>query len=171
MSLAQSESRNNRKYVSGPYTPKNPEKYIGTKIPVYKSSYEWRMMYWCDLNTNVLKWSYEPFPIEYTFQVPDTAPDWMKSLVDYKVHRYYVDFYARIVDNDGRVKDYMLEIKPYNQTVIPKEPKRKTKKTLKQFYISMCEFIKNSNKWAAAREKFNKQGIDFQVLTERNLFS
>lgn len=171
MSISEPESKNNRKYVSGLYEMKNPGKYLGNKKPYYKSSYEWRMMYWCDLNKNVLKWSYEPFPIEYVFQVPPNAPEWMKNLVDFRTHKYYVDFYAKIVDVNGKSQDFMLEIKPHNQTVMPKEPKRKTKKSLKKFFTEMQEFIKNTNKWAAADLKFGKQGIKFQVLTEQDLFS
>lgn len=169
--MSSSESQNNRKYVSGTYELKNPGKYLGKKKPIYKSSYEWRMMYWCDMNKNVLQWSYEPFPIEYTFQVPSSSPEWMKTLVDFKKHRYYIDFYAKIVDNDGNVKDFMLEIKPFNQTIMPKEPKKKTQKSLKKFFADMQEFIKNSNKWAAADTALSKRGVKFLVLTERDLFS
>ncbi len=169
--MSTSENRNNRKYLSGPYELKNPEKYVGQKTPIYKSSYEWRMMYWCDMNKNVLKWSYEPFPIEYIFQVPSSSPEWMKNLVDFKKHRYYIDFYAKIKDNNGVIQDFMLEIKPFNQTQMPKEPKKKSQKTLKKFFGSMQEFIKNSNKWAAAETALTKRGIKFLVLTEQDLFS
>ena len=171
MSLSNPESQNNRKYVSGLYELKHPEKYLGTKQPIYKSSYEWRMMYWCDLNINVIKWSYEPVPIEYTFSVPENAPDWMKNLVDFKVHRYYVDFYAKVKDSYGNIQEYMLEIKPYNQTQVPKEPKKKTQKSLKKFFSDMQEFIKNSKKWEAAKNTLTKRNIKFQVLTERDLFT
>ena len=171
MSTSEPESQNNRKYISGTYELKNPNKFLGKSKPIYKSSYEWRMMYWCDLNKKVLEWSYEPLPIEYTFSVPFDAPEWMKSLVDFKVHRYYVDFYAKIVDNNGHIQKYMLEIKPFNQTMVPTEPKRKTKKAQKKFLEEMKEFIKNSNKWNAADKFFQKRGLKFQVLTENDLFS
>jgi hypothetical protein len=169
--MSEPESQNNRKYISGAYTPKNPEKYKGKGLPYYKSSYEWRVMYWCDLNTNVIEWSYEPFPIEYTFQVPSDSPQWMKNLVDYRTHKYYVDFYAKVLDNNGKAQNFMLEIKPANQTVAPKEPKRKTKKSLEKFMTEMKEYIKNCNKWNAADTFFNKRGYKFQVLTEQDLFT
>lgn len=161
---------NNRTYLTGYYELKNPHKYLGTSKPYYKSSYECRMMYWCDVNSNVIEWNYEPFPIEYSFDVPIESPDWMKNLVDFQTHRYYIDFYAKILETNGNIQKYMIEIKPSNQTEMPKEPKRKTKKSLKKFFSAMQEYIKNSNKWAAAEEFCQKKGFKFLVLTEQNLF-
>lgn len=168
---AHTPKKNNRTYLTGVYELKNPGKFIGKNKPYYKSSYEWRMMYWCDMNANVLEWAYEPLPIQYVFQVPYDSPQWMKNLVDFKTHRYYVDFYAKIVDKDGIVQKYMLEIKPANQTIVPQEPKKKTKKSLRKFFNAMQEYIKNCNKWSAADEIFKKKGYKFQVLTEQDLFS
>jgi hypothetical protein len=65
----------------------------------------------------------------------------------------------------------MLEIKPFNQTMVPQEPKRKTKKAMKKFLDEVKEFIKNSNKWNAADKFFQRKGMKFQVLTENDLFS
>lgn len=164
-------SGNNRTYITGYYELKNPGKFLGTDKPYYKSSYECRMMYWCDMNKNVIEWNYEPFPIDYIFEVPWNAPEWKKNLVDFKTHRYYMDFYAKILLSDGTVQRYMLEIKPANQTIEPKEPKRKTKKAMNNFFLNTQEYIKNSNKWKAAEEFCLKKGYKFQVLTEQNLYT
>ncbi len=161
---------NNRTYQTGYYEMKNPKKYVGKSKPYFKSSYEQRMMFWLDVNNNVLEWSYEPQYIEYLNQVPTNSPDWMRGLVDFKVHKYFVDFYAKLLDNNGKEVKYLLEIKPHIQTQIPTEPKRKTKKSIKKFYSDMQEYIKNSNKWEAAEKYAHQKGLNFTVLTERHLF-
>ena len=138
---------------------KYPQKYKGKVNPYYKSSYEQRMMYWLDMNNKVLEWAYEPQYIDYISQVPPSSPDWMKALVDYKTHKYYVDFYAKLIDNDGNVVTYILEIKPHCQTIIPKEPKNKSKKRIQRFYNEMKEYIKNANKWEAAEKYASQKGI------------
>lgn len=161
---------NNRTYKTGTYEMKHPEKYVGKSKPYFKSSYEERMMYWLDMNNKVIEWSYEPQYIEYLNQVPTNAPDWMRALVDFKVHKYFVDFYAKLVNNEGQQVRYILEIKPHVQTIMPTEPKRKTKKSIKKFYNDMKEYIKNSNKWDAAENYANQKGLNFTVLTEKQLF-
>ena len=35
-------------FARGRYELKNPEKYIGTKTPTYRSSWEWHFMKMCD---------------------------------------------------------------------------------------------------------------------------
>lgn len=164
-------AKNNREYKKGYYELKHPEKYKGKSAPYYKSSYEWRMMYWCDLNNRVKEWSYEPFPIPYVFTVPRDAPMWMQNLVDHQQHNYYIDFVAKIVENDGKVYTYLLEIKPFGQTIMPAEPKKKTKKSLEKFFGNMKEYIKNKTKWEAARTYSNKHEFKFVVLTERDIFN
>lgn len=161
---------NNRTYQKGYYELKYPHKYKGMSKPYFKSSYEQRMMYWLDVNNKVLEWSYEPSYIEYLNHVPTNSPDWMRDLVDFKVHKYYVDFYAKLVDNDNNVVTYILEIKPFIQTQIPKEPKKKTKKSIQKFYNEMKEYIKNANKWEAAEKYAHQKGYKFAVLTENELF-
>ena len=161
---------NNRVYKTGEYQLKNPEKYKGSKTPLYKSSFEERVFYWCDENTNVLEWTYEPFPVEYIFETSKNAPDHEKALCDGKSHRYYPDLVAKIKTNDGP-KMYLLEIKPYSQTVKPTEPKKKTKKALKTFLTALQEFLKNAKKWEAARIYARQRDMEFVVLTERDIFT
>ncbi len=162
---------NNRKYEKGYYKPKYPEKYKGVSEPYYKSSYEWRVMYWLDTNKNVVEWNYEPFSIPYNFTVPPEAPLWMQNLVDHKSHEYYIDFVAKIVNKNGITETHVLEIKPYGQTIMPAEPKKKSKKSLEKFFNNMKEYIKNSCKWKAAEEYSKKRGFTFGVLTEKEIFN
>ena len=158
-------------YTKGFYDPKIPAKYKGKSRPYYKSSYEWRMMYWCDMNAKIKSWSYEPIAIPYTFSVPQNSPIWMQNLVDYKQHQYHIDFVIDIEENDGKVYTYLIEVKPYGQTIMPSEPKKKTKKSLEKFLGYMKEYIKNQNKWAAAKEYCQQRNYKFTVLTERDIFN
>lgn len=161
---------NKRVYKTGDYPLKNPHKYVGKTKPHYKSGFENRMMYWLDENNKVIEWSYEPHYIEYLSSTPSNSPEWIKSLVDDKIHKYFVDFYAKLKDNNGNIVTYLLEIKPYAQTLLPLEPKKKTKKSVKRYVEDMKEYVKNSNKWKAAEEYAKQRGYNFTVLTERDLF-
>ena len=55
---------------------------------------------------------------------PKRCSDVDKSVVDNKTHKYYPDVVAKVMENDGTVNIYILEIKPYNQLVRPTGPKR-----------------------------------------------
>lgn len=162
---------NNRVYKTGDYKLINPGKYKGSKAPKYKSSFEERIFWWCDVNENIIEWSYEAYPIQYIFEGDRTWTDYEKSLADRISHRYYPDIFIKVKDNQDKFINYILEIKPYSQTVKPVEPKKKTKKALAKYENALTEFLKNAKKWEAA-EKFSKErGMVFKVLTERNLFT
>lgn len=161
---------NNRVYQTGEYLLQHPEKYKGTKKPIYKSSFEHRVFYWCDMNLNVVEWEYEPIYIEYLFELDDNAKQYEKDLVDGKVHKYYPDVIAKIKLQNGTIETFILEIKPYSQTVRPTEPKKKTKKSMNKFNNALQEFLKNSKKWEYADIYAKKNGMKFTLLTERHIF-
>ena len=85
----------------GKYKPSNPEKYNGnvTNI-IYRSLWERKFLYYCDMNENILEYSSEEMFV------------WYKSPVDGKPHRYYPDFLIKVKESDGTIKKYMIEIKP-----------------------------------------------------------
>lgn len=103
---------------------------------------------WCDNSTSVKKWSSEEVVVPYLYEV------------DKKVHRYYVDL--KIVFENK--KTLLVEIKPQNQTVPPKG-KRKTKRFLNEAY----NYVKNVNKWSAAKEYAEDRGWAFEIWTEKEL--
>lgn len=143
-----------RKYIQGYFRPIHPEKYIGNpQNIVYRSSWELRFMKWCDESTNVIQYGSEEFFIPY------------RSPVDNKTHRYFPDFLIKIQEQSGEVKTYLIEIKPQRQTVQPKVPKRKTKNWL----YEMKTYSVNQAKWAAAEEWCKSRGIEFKIVTEREL--
>ena len=67
------------RFARGKFVPKNQEKYVGTKTPTYRSSWEHAFMRLCDEHPNVYQWASEsikipyrhPFTGKYTVYVPD----------------------------------------------------------------------------------------------------
>lgn len=138
-----------KKYKQGIYVPFNKEKYIPVKnkmnnliYPQYRSSYELKFFKYCDLNPKIIKWSSEPIAIPYI------------SPLDNKKHRYFVDFYI-IINN---VK-FLVEIKPYNQTIPPKNNNS----------TAFITYKINEAKWYAAKKFADDNDCKFVVLTEKEL--
>lgn len=141
------------KYKQGKYAPKNPQKYAGDPTDiVYRSSWEARFMHWLDDNKQVISWHSECTVIPYV------------SPVDNKYHRYFVDFKAKILNNTGETKTYLIEIKPETQTIPPKMGK-KTKRYLNE----VMTYGVNSAKWRAAEQFAADRGMQFIILTEKHL--
>jgi hypothetical protein len=143
-----------RKYLQGKYKPSKPEKYKGdVNNIIYRSSWERKFLYYCDTNENILEYSSEEVVILY------------KSPVDNRYHRYFVDFYIKYKDVNGKIKKCLIEIKPFRQTQEPKVQKRKTK----GYIYEVVEYAKNQAKWEAAKEWCLDHGWEFKVLTENEL--
>lgn len=138
------------KSYRGLYRPTNPKKYVGnTNQIVYRSLLERRFMRYCDLNEDILYWASEELPVRYY------------SPLDKKYHRYFPDFIVKTVNNDK----YMIEIKPSRQAVKPKPPKKKTKSYMRESF----EYIKNQAKWQAAKAYCEDKGMQFKIITEKDL--
>ena len=138
------------KSYRGLYRPTNPKKYVGnTKQIVYRSLLERRFMRYCDLNEDILYWASEELPVRYY------------NPLDKKYHRYFPDFVVKTVNNDK----YMIEIKPSRQAVKPKPPKKKTKSYMRESF----EYIKNQAKWQAAKSYCDDNGMQFKIITEKDL--
>ena len=142
-------------YKQGIYKLINREKYKGDPNNiVYRSSWELRVQKWLDRNPNVIEWSSEECIIPYI------------SPIDNRQHRYFIDFYAKVKKQDGTIASYLIEVKPYKQTIEPQVKKRITKTYIKE----VSEWGVNSAKWRAAREYCRKNGFEFKILTEKELF-
>jgi hypothetical protein len=149
----------NENFTQGYYTIVNSEKYIGdTRKIIFRSSWERKFCIFCDNSERVIKWSSEPFPIQYM------------NPIDKKVHDYNIDFYAKMFDVHGVLNDYLVEIKPKSKLLKPPKPKKETLKQIKQYNYSVKEYIVNNAKFAAARLFAMKRGYKFIVLTEEFLF-
>ena len=140
-------------HFRGRFIPKNPEKYIGdrTKI-IARSKWERIFMVWADKNPAVIRWSSEEVVVPYT------------SPVDGKTHRYFVDFYIQYVDRNGEVKEKLIEIKPFCQTIPP------SRRGSPASYQRQAEtFLVNQAKWEAATKFAGAKKMEFQVVTEHDL--
>lgn len=138
----------------GIYRPSNPQKYIGDSSNIiYRSLWERKFMYYCDMNENILKWSSEEIWIPYL------------SPIDSRVHKYFPDFYIKYKDNSGNIQENLIEVKPKRQV---EGPKPKARVTQKQLY-EIKEYAKNQAKWKAAKEFCADRKWEFKILTEDNL--
>lgn len=133
-------------------------KYIGSDLPIYRSSWEERVMYYFTHNKNVVRWSSEKVVIPY------------KNPLDGKVHRYYVDFYCEMMSNSGNIGKYLVEVKPKKQCIPPIVPKNKTAKAKARYNKEAEVFIINQAKWKAANAFSESKGWKFVILTEEDLF-
>lgn len=142
------------RFKQGIYKPIN-NSYAGKSPPVYRSSWELKFFRWCDLNPNVVKWYSENVVIPY--QIGKTG----------KPRRYIVDNVVHFrIGND--ITKYLVEIKPYSQTIPPKPHGNKKRSTI---LYEQYTYAKNKSKWLAAEQWCKKKGYKFLILTEKQLFN
>ena len=118
---------------------------LGTFI-MYKSALERRAFAYADLNPKVRYFSIEPFAIKYV------------KPTDNQLHRYYIDLFIEFCTNER----FMIEIKPYSQTVLPS-------KKCKNYDYEMETYLINQSKWKSANEFAKQKNMKFIILTEREL--
>ena len=82
-----------------------------------------------------------------------------------RINRYFVDGLITINETNGP-KTYLIEIKPSKQTVPPVVKKSKKKTTM---IYEQKTYIQNRAKWDAAEKWAKKRGIEFKILTEKEL--
>lgn len=143
------------------YIPVFTEKYCG-KYPIYiKSSWEEKFCKWLDYNKDVIEWSSEPYRISYID--PTQGRNGYLDSISGKKRIYYPDFYVMFKNK----KKFIIEIKPEKHTRMPKKKGKKSKKTMverKRIYLV------NTAKFESAKKFAKKLGMEFLVLTERELF-
>ncbi len=135
-------------YNQGVYRPKNTSKYVGTLPITYRSAWELTFMNLCDQHPNVLQWASESIKIPY--QHPLTG----------KWHQYIPDFFIIYMDRNGKKHGDIIEIKPMSQSVAEAAKSKRDKQA----------FMINQAKWKAALEWCKKQGLNFRVMTEHQLY-
>lgn len=136
-------------YVQGRYTPVNPEKYVGSNIPQFRSSWEWTVMKMLDTNPNIVAWASESIKIPYIN--PFTGK-----------HTVYVpDFLVRYVNASGITKTEIIEVKPAKETFLEQAKSQRNKAAV----------ALNTYKWAAANAYAKAHGMSFRVLTESNIYN
>lgn len=137
------------KFSKGIYKLRNPEKYIGSKDPVYRSGWEEVFMRFCDNNPSIQEWASEPLRIPY--RDPLTGR-----------HTVYIpDFLIKYVDKNQKFHVEMVEIKPAKQQLIEKVGKNP---------YDQAQYVKNMAKWEAASKFCEQRGIKFRVINEHDIF-
>jgi len=138
------------KFAQSIYQVKNPEKYVGTKLPYCRSSWETTFCMFCDNNPSVEQWASEPVKIPY--RDPLTG----------KPTVYVPDFLISYIDKNMKKHAELIEIKPANQMLIEKVGKNP---------YNQAQYVKNMAKWEAAAKWAKGQGIKFRVINEHDIFS
>lgn len=145
-----------RSSYEGFFVPKNPDKYKGdTKNIVYRSRLEYRFYSYFDKHPAILKWGSEERDMVVKYIHP----------MDNKYHRYFIDAWVKIQTKSGEIKEYLIEIKPFAFTTPPVVPARKTK----SFREAVARWLINAAKWEAARKFAKQKGIEFIIMTEKDL--
>lgn len=137
------------KFARGKFTMTQPAKYVGVKVPIYRSSWELQFMRFCDTNNSVQKWASEAVNIPY--RDPLTG----------KQTIYVPDFFIQYVDKYQQMHVELIEIKPASQSILERVGKNK---------YNQAQFIKNQAKWTAANIWCKQQGIKFRIVNENDMF-
>jgi hypothetical protein len=152
----------------GIYKPLNPAKYIGSKYPSYKSSWEEKMMVFMDMNPHVVKWGYECIPVPYINPTTGKKATYLPDIIA------YIDS-----GNNGKPTGYMIEIKPYSKCIQPKPPKKPKSGSKKTYYnyqqsyarfrMASMEYAENQLKWGAARVHCQRYNMHWILANEKNI--
>jgi hypothetical protein len=136
------------KFANGFYQITNPDKYVGKKVPHFRSSWEHTFMRFCDENPAVLQWASEAVHIPYR------NPFTNKNTI------YVPDFMIMYVNKNGEKFGELIEIKPSTQTTL--ESARSPR--------DQAAAVLNMHKWQAAQAWCGQNGLRFRVVTENDIF-
>lgn len=155
--------RRRPQFSQGTYHVQNTKKYQGSSnggtstTCIFRSSWERRLMVWLDMNPAVISWGSELISIPYVNKLDGTS------------HRYYIDFNFKVKDAEtGSTKTFWVEVKPSDQTVPPKQPKRLTEAAKRNYAMKSLTYVQNISKWEMAKKMAKKHGAIFMILTEQN---
>ena len=137
------------KFSQGFYTVKNPEKYVGTHAPRWRSSWEMHFMVFLDNHPSVLNWASESIRIPY------------RNPLTGKNTTYVPDFFIVYQDKNGTNHGEVIEIKPSGQVTL---------ETAKGARNQAAAAV-NMMKFQAARGWCASQGLVFRILTQQDLFT
>lgn len=137
------------KFAQGKFEVKNPDKYVGKKVPLARSSWEFIMMKMLDEHQGVESWASE------SVQIPYRDPFTGKYTI------YIPDFFVVYVDRNGKKHAELIEVKPLSQT--------KLENVGKSLY-NQQQYVKNMAKWEAAAAWCKQQGVRFRIVNEGDIF-
>lgn len=129
-------------------------KYIGTRPPIFRSSYERNCFLLLEKHPGVKSWSSE------TTTVPYISP------LDQRKHTYFVDLTFTAMAEDGSLETFIVEVKPYSQTI---PPVKKPRQRLDTFNTQAKTWVINVAKWNAAYAFAKKHGYKFYIWHEQGI--
>lgn len=136
------------KFAQGPYTVKNPAKYVGKGTPRYRSGWELSFMRFLDNNDNVMQWASESIQIPY------------RNPVTGKQSIYVPDFLITYRTRQNTLIAEVIEIKPKKQSIIESKMSNRDRMVVAINYA----------KWDSATKWCNRNGLKFRVITEEDMF-
>ena len=136
------------KFAQGPYTVKNPAKYVGKGVPRYRSGWELSFMIFLDNNDNVMQWASES--IQKPYRNPVTG----------KQSIYVPDFLITYRTRQNTLIAEVIEIKPKKQSIIESKMNNRDRMVVAINYA----------KWDSATKWCNRNGLKFRVITEADMF-
>jgi hypothetical protein len=137
------------KFANGFFQVTNPDKYVGKKVPHFRSSWEHSFMRFCDNNPAILQWANE------SIHIPYKNPFTNKNTI------YVPDFFIVYVNKSGEKIAELIEIKPSKQVTIENAGRS---------VRDQAAAVLNMYKWQAANAWCTQNGVRFRVLTETDLF-
>jgi hypothetical protein len=137
------------RFAQGKFNLKNPDKYVGTKTPTYRSGWEFTFMKFCDEHPAISQWASEAIRIPY------------RNPLSGKQTIYVPDFFIVYADRNGKQRVELIEVKPSNHTVKEKLGRSKS---------NQAHWVVNQAKWEAARAWCKQKGIVFRIVTEEDIF-
>jgi hypothetical protein len=136
------------KFAQGLYRLTNPHKYVGKREPRYRSGWEHAFMRFCDTNSRILQWASESIVIPYRH--PLTG----------KMTNYVPDFLITYRNRDNTLQAEVIEIKPKKQSVLESKASARDRAIVAVNYA----------KWDSATKWCRRQGLQFRVITEDDIF-
>lgn len=137
------------RFAQGKFNLKNPDKYVGTRQPTYRSSWEFAFMKFCDESPSIERWASEAIQIPY------------RNPLSGKQTIYVPDFFIQYTDKKGKNHVEVIEVKPENQSLKEKTGRSKA---------NQAHWILNQAKWEAANAWAKQKGIKFRIVTEKDIF-
>jgi hypothetical protein len=138
----------NSRYKQGYFDKYNPQKYVGPRPIIYRSSLELRFMQNLELNSDVVAWSSESIVIPYILKEKQG-----NKIIESRKN-YNIDFTVDMKDG----KKYVVEVKP--SSFVP----------LNEAQIHRSGVVyKNASKFKAAIAWCKVNGYEFKIVTEKHL--
>ena len=155
----------------GKYTLIHPEKYMPNHpAPYYKSDWERKFFFVCDMNPNITFWAYEP----KIFEIPYMSPKYGRVSI------YHPDIYLECnLEDQPRKSRWLIEVKPTSYSIQPKMPQppkpgsdskafEKYQKRKANYDQKVMDVIVNLAKWEAAAEWCKRHGVNWFIANEKN---